>query len=140
MDTLTPEQRSLNMSKIRSKNTTPEITVRSLLHSLGLRFRLHRKDLAGRPDVVLPKYRIALFVHGCFWHRHQGCRQATTPKTRTEFWLHKFEQNVLRDKAVRSQLEDQGWRVVIVWECEARDLHALKSRLQSSILGNSPNN
>ena len=90
MDTLSPERRSWNMSRIRSRDTKPEVVVRSLLHGMGYRFRLHRRDLPGRPDIVLPKYKIAVFVNGCFWHRHEGCRYAYSPKTRTDFWRAKF--------------------------------------------------
>ena len=129
VDTLPPEKRSWNMSRIRGRDTSPERLVRSLLHRLGYRFRLNRKDLPGRPDIVLPKHRTVVFVHGCFWHRHEGCRYAYTPKSRTEFWQRKFARNVARDREVRDALERQGWRVLWVWECEIKDIAALTDRL-----------
>ncbi len=119
-DTLTREQRSWNMSRIRGRNTGPELRLRSLLHRSGFRFRLHAKQLPGCPDVVLPKYRIAIFVHGCFWHRHPGCRNATTPSTRREFWQEKLDGNVIRDARNRAALEAAGWAVMTVWECELK--------------------
>lgn len=122
--------RSKNMAAIRGRNTTPELRVRSLLHRLGYRFRLHLGDLPGSPDVVLPKYRTVVFVHGCFWHRHPGCRYATTPRNRAEFWERKFEQNVERDRRQQEQLIAMGWRVMVVWECELRDFPSLMTRLE----------
>lgn len=122
MDRLTRKHRSWNMSRIRGKDTTPELVVRSALHRMGFRFRLHKKDLPGRPDIVLSRYRTAVFVHGCFWHRHPGCTKAYTPKSRVRFWQSKFDQNVKRDAAVRNQLERLGWNVVVVWECEVSEL------------------
>jgi DNA mismatch endonuclease (patch repair protein) len=124
VDTITAERRSWNMSRIRGRDTAPERQLRSLLHRAGFRFRLHDRKLSGRPDIVLPKYRTAIFVHGCFWHRHSGCRNATTPSTRPEFWREKFEANVRRDESNRAALEDAGWKVLIVWEC------ALKSNAE----------
>ncbi len=121
MDTLTKERRSWNMSRIRGSNTSPELAVRSLLHRMGYRFRLHRRDLPGKPDIVLPKYKTVIFVHGCFWHRHRGCRFAYTPKSRIEFWEAKFAENLDRDRRARRELLKQGWRVVIVWECWTKD-------------------
>lgn len=118
-DTLTPERRSWNMSRIRGRNTRPELLLRSLLHRAGFRFRLHAKELPGRPDIVLPKYRTAIFVHGCFWHRH-GCRNTTTPSTRREFWQAKFDANVRRDEKNRAALQGEGWTVLTAWECELR--------------------
>ena len=118
MDRLTRQHRSWNMSRIRGKDTTPEILVRSALHRMGFRFRLHKRDLPGRPDIVLARYRTAVFVHGCFWHRHPGCTKAYTPKSRIRFWQSKFDQNIKRDAVVRDQLERLGWNVVVVWECE----------------------
>jgi len=113
------------MSRIRSKNTKPEILVRSLLHSMGYRFRLHRKDLPGKPDIVLPKYKTAIFVHGCFWHRHVGCKGATTPKTRTEFWQKKFVGNVERDKKCQNELKELRWHILVIWECEIKNTSSL---------------
>ena len=118
VDFLSPSERSERMSRIRSSNTSPEIALRRALHALGFRFRLHRKDLAGKPDIVLPRYRTVIFVHGCFWHRHCGCKIATTPKSNTKFWVEKFDRNVARDTRSRELLEAQGWRVIVVWECE----------------------
>lgn len=121
--------RSRNMAAIRGRDTSPELRVRSLLHRLGYRFRLHRRDLPGSPDIVLPRHRTVVFVHGCFWHRHPGCRYATTPKTREEFWTRKFEQNVERDRRQQQQLREMGWSVMVVWECELLDLPSLTVRL-----------
>src|ERR1700682_6182336 len=121
MDRLSAERRSRLMSMVRSKNTTPELLVRRLVHQLGFRFRLHRKDLAGHPDLVFPRRRSIIFVHGCFWHRHAGCRKATMPKTRTTFWAEKFARNVARDIASSKALERDGWSVLTVWECETKD-------------------
>ena len=115
------EQRSRNMSAIKSKNTKPEIKVRKVLHSMGYRFRLHRKDLPGSPDIVLPKYKTVIFVHGCFWHRHKNCKYASTPKTRQEFWEAKFRENINRDKLNQENLSSKGWKIIIVWECEIKD-------------------
>ena len=115
------EQRARNMSAIKSKNTKPEIAVRKLLHSMGYRFRLHRKDLPGSPDIVLPKYKKVIFVHGCFWHRHENCKYASTPKTRQEFWEAKFLENIKRDKLNQANLSSKGWKIIIVWECEIKD-------------------
>ena len=117
-DHLDKAKRSWNMSRIRGKDTKPEIAVRKMLHAAGFRFRLHVKDLPGKPDIVLPKWKTVIFVHGCFWHRHNGCKDATTPKTRTEWWLEKFEKNVANDLKKRGALEVAGWKVVVVWECE----------------------
>ena len=118
VDRLSPEHRSWNMSRIRGRNTQPELAVRSALHRAGYRFRLHRKDLPGRPDIVLPKHRTVVFVHGCFWHRHPGCRFAYTPKSRVAFWQKKFDDNVARDRRNVRALRALGWRVITVWECQ----------------------
>ena len=117
-DHLTKTHRSWNMGRIRSRDTKPEMIVRSLLHRMGFRFRVNRKDLPGKPDIVLPKYRTVIFVHGCFWHRHKGCRLATMPGSNREFWEAKFKANQERDKRNRRELVEAGWRVIIVWECE----------------------
>ena len=130
MDTLTREHRSWNMSRIRSRNTKPEQAVRSALHQLGFRFRLSTgQRVFGRPDVVLPKYRTAIFVHGCFWHRHAKCRFCYTPKSRTQFWRRKFSANQRRDREVRRRLRREGWRVVIIWECQLLEKNFLQRKL-----------
>ena len=123
------EQRSRNMSAIKSKNTKPEIAVRKLLHSMGYRFRLHRKDLPGSPDIVLPKYKTVIFVHGCFWHRHKNCKYASTPKTRQEFWEAKFRENINRDKLNQENLSSKGWKIIIVWECETKNIENLRDKI-----------
>lgn len=123
------------MSKIRAENTRPEMLIRSLLHRMGFRFRVHVRSLSGRPDVVLPKYRTVVFVHGCFWHRHQNCRFAYNPKSRVEFWQTKFQQNVARDRDVISQLQLAGWKVVIIWECEVTRLSDQPQELDKLIRG-----
>ena len=123
--------RSALMRKVRSRDTGPEMIVRRLLHRRGYRFRLHAGDLPGRPDIVFRGRRKAIFVHGCFWHRHEGCKRTTTPKIRREFWTDKFASNRKRDTAAVSSLEQKGWEVVIVWECETKDAHRLEHRLVS---------
>lgn len=117
------------MSRVRGKDTKPEMAVRRMLHRDGYRYRLHRRDLPGTPDLVFPSRRVALFVHGCFWHRHEHCRRASTPKTRVAFWENKFRRNVERDRINLNRLEQQGWRVIVVWECETTDLLDLRTRL-----------
>ena len=129
-DVHTPEQRSRNMAAIKGRDTKPEMRVRSLLYSLGYRYRLHRKDLPGKPDIVLPKYRTAIFVHGCFWHCHDCRYGSVVPATRAEFWAAKRAGNVARDKRKRDELENAGWRVEIIWECETRNTEALKAALE----------
>ena len=119
MDVLTKEQRLRNMRNVKRKNTGPEITLRKELYARGIRFRIHRKDLPGCPDIVLPKYKLVIFVHGCFWHRH-GCKKTTVPATRQEFWLNKFKNNVIRDEKNIKELQEKGWRVFIVWECQLK--------------------
>ena len=128
------EARSRNMSAIKSKNTKPEIIVRKLLHSMGYRFRLHKKDLPGSPDIVLPKYKTVIFVHGCFWHRHNNCKFATTPKTRTEFWENKFKENIERDIKNQNKLKNLGWKSRIIWECEIKDKDAINQKLKDIFL------
>ncbi|TXI47153.1 very short patch repair endonuclease [Methylophilus sp.] len=137
VDTVTSEQRSWNMSKIKGKNTHPELLLRSLLHKAGFRFRLHRKDLPSSPDIVLPMYRTVIFVHGCFWHRHPNCRNATMPSSRPEFWAEKFKQNLERDARNSAALVRAGWKVYIVWECELRSKkEEILERLSESIRSN----
>ncbi|MCW5668459.1 MAG: DNA mismatch endonuclease Vsr [Hydrogenophaga sp.] len=130
MDTLTPEARSRLMSRIRSTDTKPELAVRSLLHRLGYRFRLHRKDLPGRPDVVLPKHRKAILIHGCFWHGH-GCKIAPGSKSNLVYWSSKIEANRTRDARNRQALMDLGWQVLELWECEIRNPQATEERIRS---------
>ncbi len=127
MDRISKEHRSWNMSRIKGKDTTPELRVRSTLHKLGYRFRLHRKDLPGKPDIVLPKYRTVIFVHGCYWHRHPGCKYAYTPKSRVEFWTKKFQENVERDRINDEALKIAGWKIWIIWECQTTDEIQLKT-------------
>lgn len=120
MDQISPEHRSWNMSRIKGKDTKPELLVRSWLHRNGFRFRLHVKDLPGTPDIVLPKYKTVIEVRGCFWHRHPGCKFAYTPKSRSGFWNAKFAENTKRDAVTDSALKESGWRVIVIWECEIR--------------------
>ncbi len=135
-DSISAEHRSWNMSRIKSRDTKPEMTLRSLLHRAGFRFRLHVKELPGRPDIVLPRYRTAIFVHGCFWHRHEGCRNTTTPSTRAQFWQDKFDSNIDRDKRNVLYLEQLGWRVETVWECDlGKDAAGVVKRLSEILRG-----
>ena len=120
------------MSAIKSKNTKPEIAVRKMLHALGYRFRLHRKDLPGSPDIVLPKYKTVIFVHGCFWHRHENCKYASTPKTRKEFWESKFKANAKRDKDIQEKIKNIGWQLVVIWECEIKNKEILNHKLEET--------
>ncbi len=129
VDSLTAERRSWLMGRVRQQHTKPEVIVRSLAHSLGYRFRLHRRDLPGSPDLVFPKRRKAIFVHGCFWHQHPGCRKATTPKSNEDYWQKKFAQNVERDHKAIAELTRMGWASMIVWECQTSDINALSATL-----------
>lgn len=119
-DVHSPETRSYNMSRIRGRNTKPEVKLRSMLHRAGFRFRIHDSRLPGKPDIVLPRYKSVIFMNGCFWHRHEGCRYCTHPKTRTDFWEKKFADTVLRDQIKSQQLRDAGWTVLVVWECDMK--------------------
>ncbi|HNR34612.1 MAG TPA: very short patch repair endonuclease [Candidatus Hydrogenedentes bacterium] len=130
MDNLTPEHRSWLMRRVRSKNTTPELLVRRIAHSMGLRFRLHRRDLPGTPDLVFPAYNRVVFVHGCFWHRHRGCRFTTTPKTRVKYWKEKFQKNMQRDLRNARKLRRSGWRILVIWQCQTRDVKTIESKLR----------
>ena len=135
IDTLTPEHRSWNMSRIRGKDTKPECIVRSLLHRAGYRFTVNgpkNKKLPGHPDIVLPKYNTVIFVHGCFWHRH-GCKGTTTPKTRTEWWQAKFDRNVDNDKRNIRRLRSLGWQVTVVWECQLKNPEKTMARLKKRL-------
>jgi DNA mismatch endonuclease (patch repair protein) len=118
------------MSRIRSEDTQPEKVVRSILYRLGFRFRLHDESLPGKPDIVLRKYKTVIFVHGCFWHRHQKCKYAYIPKTKTDFWNKKFSENIARDEKIRKELEEQGWKVLIIWECGLSNQAALHETSQ----------
>lgn len=129
MDTLTKAERSERMARIRSKNTKPELRVRRLVHGLGYRFRLYRKDLPGSPDLVFPSRRKVVFVHGCFWHAHENCAVANRPKSRSDFWNAKFQRNRVRDGKNQACLERDGWRVLTVWECETKSGERLAARL-----------
>lgn len=136
-DIVNKETRSRMMSGIRGKNTRPELLLRRALHSRGFRYRLHPKTVTGRPDLVLPKHRVAVFVHGCFWHRHESCRFASTPATRPEFWAAKFAANIVRDQKVVATLSGEGWRIAIVWECGLKkqaDVHHAVDQLTDWIL------
>lgn len=121
MDTLSVKKRSWNMSRICSVNTQPELLVRSYLHRKGFRFSLHRTDISGKPDIVLPKYRSLIFVHGCFWHKH-GCAKSHIPKSNRNYWMPKLKRNVHRFEITKRELQKEGWRVIVVWECEAKKI------------------
>jgi DNA mismatch endonuclease, patch repair protein len=130
MDILNQRERSLRMALIRSRNTKPELAVRSLVHKLGYRFRLHRPDLPGRPDLVFASRSKVIFVHGCFWHLHSGCRNNRPPKSRLKYWRPKLQQNANRDKRTARELQRQGWRPLIIWECEIADMRMLELRIR----------
>jgi DNA mismatch endonuclease (patch repair protein) len=138
MDTLTRERRSWNMAQIQDQDTKPELVVRSILHRLNARFRLHRKDLPGRPDIVLPRHRLTVLVHGCFSHRHRGCKYAYSPKSNADAWAKKFRQNASRDRRIKQELQKCGWKVVVVWECKTRHYDALVANL-TGLIGRTPN-
>jgi DNA mismatch endonuclease (patch repair protein) len=138
MDIVSPKKRSAMMSGIRATNTLPEMVVRSLLFNEGFRYRLHRRDLAGKPDIVLPKYHAVIFVHGCFWHLHQNCRLSKIPNSNVEFWRSKLTSNHERDQRNITRLRDAGWRVLTVWECATRNLterQSLADELTCWVLG-----
>lgn len=126
MDKLSPTERSRVMSAVHGKDTAPELKVRRMLHALGFRYRLHRKDLPGSPDIVLPKYRTCIFVNGCFWHQHPRCKRAIRPTSNIDFWERKLLGNVERDKRNYLALKDLGWKVLIIWECKTINVEALK--------------
>ena len=121
------------MARVRGRDTAPELVVRRIAHGMGLRFRLQGNDLPGRPDLVFPKYRLAVFVHGCFWHRHQGCRFASNPKTRIAFWNEKFAANVARDARQVAALKELDWRILVIWECETKDEAVVEQKLRRFI-------
>ena len=137
MDTLSPAARSERMSRVRGKDTKPELAVRRLVHGLGYRYRLHRRDLPGVPDLVFPGRRKAIFVHGCFWHRHPdpSCRLARLPKSRQEFWITKLENNRARDLRQQEQLAALGWKTLVMWECELRDREKLETTITTFLGG-----
>lgn len=121
VDHISPQRRSWLMSRVRGKHTSPEMRVRRIAHALGLRFRLHRKNLSGKPDLVFPKHKVVILVHGCFWHRHAGCPKASIPKSRPTFWEEKFSRNVKRDRLNKEDLVARGWNVITIWECQTKD-------------------
>ena len=133
-DIYEPRKRSEIMSRIRGRGTKPELIVRRIAHRLGFRFRLHRKDLPGRPDIVFPRHRAVIMVHGCFWHRHPGCKHASSPKTRESYWKSKLDDNVARDRRNETALRELGWRVMVIWECETKDREAVAARIKSFLL------
>lgn len=135
MDIVDSVKRSQMMSNIKGKNTKPEIIVRRYLHAVGFRFRLHSKGLPGCPDLVLKKYRLIIFVHGCFWHRHEGCAYKTMPSSQTEFWEKKFSKNVERDNRQIDELLHSGWRVLVIWECGVKHSRIDFDSLQNLIEG-----
>ncbi len=130
MDTLTPAQRSERMGRVRYKDTKPELVVRSLIHGMGYRYRLHRRDLPGCPDLVFAKRGKIIFVHGCFWHRHGKCKLTRWPKSKLEFWKPKLESNHRRDEANQKRLRDLGWKILTIWECQLGDIDRLKARIR----------
>lgn len=132
-DRLQPEERSALMGRVRGKNTLPEIRVRKVLHGLGYRFRLHRRDLPGKPDIVLPKYRLCVFVNGCFWHQHPGCHRATMPRSNKSFWKEKLTRNCERDRKSLGALRELGWKTLVVWECETFDTVRLQNTLLQTL-------
>jgi DNA mismatch endonuclease, patch repair protein len=132
-DKLTPERRSWNMGRIRGTDTQPEKLVRRVLHRMGYRFRIQNRRLPGKPDVVMQRYKAVIFVHGCFWHRHPGCKFSYTPKSQIDFWRRKFSDTIERDRRTEVLLRESGWNVVIVWECEAKDSALLSQRLRAKI-------
>lgn len=131
MDKLTAERRSNNMRQIRSFDTSPEKTLRRMLHAMGYRFRLHRKDLPGKPDLAFPSRRKIIFVHGCFWHQHCGCSEGRVPGSRRDYWEPKLRRNQERDYANQMALRELGWESLVVWECELRDLKAIRARVHA---------
>lgn len=138
-DNLSPEHRKKAMSNVRQKDTKPEKTVRSILHRLGFRFRKNVSSIAGKPDIVLPKYKTIIFVHGCFWHQHKNCRKAARPTSNIEFWNTKLEKNVKRDKQTLKELKSLGWKVLTIWTCEMKDKELLIEKLKISFVAEQTN-
>jgi DNA mismatch endonuclease (patch repair protein) len=130
-DLVSASVRSRIMSSVKQRHTKPEMVVRSLLHRLGYRFRLHQKDLPGSPDIVLAKYRTAIFVHGCFWHQHENCGKSRRPSSNQEYWNKKLDENISRDKRKEDELSQLGWRVAIVWQCETTNIESLSENLKN---------
>jgi len=128
-DVFTPQKRSSIMSRVRGKNTQPEKMVRSLLHRMGYRFRLHGRDLPGSPDIVLPRHGKVVFIHGCFWHGHRGCKRSKRPTTNVDFWNEKIDKNIKRDRAARRKLKARGWEVLVLWTCQLKDEERIKKKL-----------
>ena len=135
MDIVSPEKRSWMMSKVRSQDTAPEKAVRSVIHHMGFRFRLHQKSLPGSPDIVLARHKKVVFVHGCFWHQHEGCPSATRPKSNQGFWNTKLDENVQRDKSTQSLLDQMGWKCLVVWECDLANYDGLVGKLKMFLDG-----
>lgn len=133
MDKITKQQRSLNMSKIKSKDTKPETLVRKVLRDLGFRYRLHSSSLPGKPDIYIPKYKAALFIHGCFWHQHENCKRKSMPKSNIEYWKPKLEKNVERFKMQSKELRNQGYSIILVWECKIKNLEQLRINLTAEL-------
>lgn len=133
-DCFTHEERSRVMSSVKGRDTQPEKTVRRLLHAMGYRFRLHRRDLPGKPDIVLPKYRKVIFIHGCFWHGHPNCCRALRPQTNAEFWNKKLDSNIKRDEETQAKLKSLGWDVLVIWQCEMRDLENLRRNIKEFLI------
>ena len=132
-DTHTKEQRSRNMARVKNKNTAPELLVRSLLHRMGYRFRLHRRDLPGSPDIVLPRHKKVIFVHGCFWHGHD-CPRGRRPSTNREFWDVKLDRNIERDRSAQRELNKIGWKTLVIWQCQTKNEDELRAQLQDFLL------
>ena len=133
-DIFTKEKRREIMASIKGSNTKPEIIVRSLIHRMGFRFSLRRKDLPGKPDIVLPRYKKVIFVHGCFWHGHHRCKRATIPKTNTDFWQNKIHKNTARDRLVKKQLRQLGWQILVAWQCELKKPNRLTKKLEKFLV------
>lgn len=134
-DNLTPAQRKKAMSSVQQQNTKPEIIVRSILHRLGFKFRKNVSSIVGKPDIVLPKYKTIIFVHGCFWHQHKGCKKSRRPKTNIDFWNIKLDKNIERDKKTEIELKKKGWSILIIWDCEVKDKDLLIQKLKTSLKG-----
>jgi DNA mismatch endonuclease (patch repair protein) len=137
VDRLTPTRRSALMARVRSRDTGPELFVRRVAHRLGYRFRLHQRDLPGTPDLVFPRLRSVIFVHGCFWHRHRNCKKSSTPGTRVAFWMEKFSRNIKRDAAARRALWRNGWRVLTIWECQLKRPVSIESKIAKFLASSS---